>query len=393
MADREKGEGSIFEDKARNRWRAQYYDGLDDKGNLVRKSVYGKTRKDVVDKLTEIMYKRNNQLYIQKNGITLIEIIENIRQQKLDSNIIGEGQYARLKWTANKIKEHRIGNIGIQELTSYDIQGFLNENKHFSSSYIRKMFELINGACKSAVKKKIIVSNPAEDVIKPKSTKLDKEVRALTLEEQSKFVHYIHSVRIDEENYKVCLMLEMYMGLRVGEALALKSSDIDLKKNTITVSRTLTRDKDFNVIMNNRAKTAAGRRVLPIPNIMRKELKEQIELSKNNRDNLLFICNGDEYVRPTSINAVINRIFERQLGLDSEGISSHVLRHTYATRSIEAGMTPVVLQRLMGHTDVKITLNTYTSVFNEFKQDELDKVVKYLNKNIFNKNRNNEQEI
>ena len=173
---------------------------------------------------------------------------------------------------------------------------------------------------------------------------------------------------------------------------ALKSSDIDLKKNTITVTRTLTRDKDLNIIMNNRAKTAAGRRVLPIPNIMRKELKEQIELSKNNRDNLLFVCNG-EYIRPTSINAVINRIFEKQLGLDSEGISSHVLRHTYATRSIEAGMTPVVLQRLMGHTDVKITLNTYTSVFNEFKQDELDKVAKYLNKNIFNKKRDNEQEI
>ena len=56
-------------------------------------------------------------------------------------------------------------------------------------------------------------------------------------------------------------------------------------------------------------------------------------------------------------------------------------------------MTPVVLQRLMGHTDVKITLNTYTSVFNEFKQDELNKVVKYLNKNIFGKNRNNEQEL
>lgn len=56
-------------------------------------------------------------------------------------------------------------------------------------------------------------------------------------------------------------------------------------------------------------------------------------------------------------------------------------------------MTPVVLQRLMGHTDVKITLNTYTSVFNEFKQDELDKVAKYLNKNIFNKKRENEQEI
>ena len=84
MAGREKGEGSIYEDKARNRWRAQYYDEIDKK----RKSLYGKTRKEVIDKLTEIMYKKNNNLYLQKNNITLIEIIENIRQQKLDSRSI-----------------------------------------------------------------------------------------------------------------------------------------------------------------------------------------------------------------------------------------------------------------------------------------------------------------
>ena len=60
----------------------------------------------------------------------------------------------------------------------------------------------------------------------------------------------------------------------------------------------------------------------------------------------------------------------------------HALRHTYATRCIEAGMNAVVLQRLMGHTDVKITLNTYTSVFNEFKENEIKKVTKYINKKI-----------
>ena len=52
-------------------------------------------------------------------------------------------------------------------------------------------------------------------------------------------------------------------------------------------------------------------------------------------------------------------------------------RHTYGTRCIEAGMRAVALQRLMGHTDVSITLNTYTSVFNKYKQSELDKVNNY----------------
>lgn len=56
-------------------------------------------------------------------------------------------------------------------------------------------------------------------------------------------------------------------------------------------------------------------------------------------------------------------------------------------------MTPVVLQKLMGHTDVKITLNTYTSVFNEYKEEELDKVQKYLDKRIFSKKIDNEIEL
>lgn len=388
MADsRENGEGTIYEDKKRNRWRAQYYDGVNSNGKLLRKSIYGKTRKEVVDKLTDIMYKKNNNLYLKKNNITLIEIIEGIKNDKFNSNIISEGQYARIESTAKKIKDHRIGSTNIQDLTSDDIQSFLNQNKYLSNSCIRKLYELINGACKSAVKKKIIYSNPIEDVMKPKSTKPDKEIRALTLEEQTKFANYLNSVNISEESYKVCFMLEMYMGLRIGEALALRSDDINLKKNIITITRTLTRDKNFNVIMNNRAKTIAGRRTLPIPNILRKDLKEQLEISKKNKDNQLFMC-GKEYVRPTAVNTVLKRILKTQLGIENKGINTHSLRHTYATRSIEAGMTPVVLQKLMGHTDVKITLNTYTSVFNEFKQDELDKVAKYLNKSIFNRNKN-----
>jgi len=58
-------------------------------------------------------------------------------------------------------------------------------------------------------------------------------------------------------------------------------------------------------------------------------------------------------------------------------VSSHTLRHTFGTRCIESGMAPVVVQRLMGHKDIRITLNTYTSVLNKFKESEIDKVNQY----------------
>lgn len=66
-------------------------------------------------------------------------------------------------------------------------------------------------------------------------------------------------------------------------------------------------------------------------------------------------------------------------------ISTHVLRHTYGTRCIESGMRAVALQRLMGHTDISITLNTYTSIFNKYKRKKIEKVNDYfISNNILN---------
>ena len=69
-------------------------------------------------------------------------------------------------------------------------------------------------------------------------------------------------------------------------------------------------------------------------------------------------------------------------------ISTHTLRHTYGTRCIESGMRAVALQRLLGHTDINVTLNTYTSVLNKYKEKEMEKLNDYyLSNDIFNKSR------
>ena len=76
--------------------------------------------------------------------------------------------------------------------------------------------------------------------------------------------------------------------------------------------------------------------------------------------------------------------------LNIEHMGTHSLRHTYATRAIEAGVTPVVLQKLMGHTDVSITLNTYTSVFDKYKETELEKVNQYyMSQNLLQQSNQN----
>lgn len=377
------GEGTIFEDKKNKRWIGQYISGIAEDGKAIRKSVYGKTQKEVVNKLNEVKYQMNNDIYVEKNGIKLVKIMEDIREEKLASNTISGGQYARLKWTINKIKNSKLGEMKIQDVTKNDIQEFLNSIKDLSDSYIKKLYEQFVQAYRRAEIKKYITYNPMYEVIKPKSDKQTKVVEALDINVQKAFTEYLNNVSIENEPYKNIFLIQMYMGLRIGEVLALSTENIDLENKLLYVKRTLTNDKEFAIILGNKAKTYAGNRTLPIPDFLVPIFEEQLKYANENLYNLIFTTN-DNYIRTSEINKELKRIFEEELKTSSKNISTHCLRHTYGTRCVEAGMTAVVLQRLMGHKDVTVTLNTYTSVFNKFKKDELEKVNNYLTNNQLN---------
>ena len=377
------GEGTIFEDKKNKRWIGQYISGISSDGKAIRKSVYGKTQKEVLNKLNEIKYKINNDIYVEKNGIELVKIMEDIREEKLASNTISGGQYARLKWTINKIRDSKIGNMKIQDIKKDDIQEFLNSLKDLSDSYIKKIYEQFVQAYRRAEIKKYVTYNPMYEVIKPKSNKQTKVVEALEINVQKAFTEYLNKVSIEEQPYKNIFLIQMYMGLRIGEVLALSKENIDFKKKVLYVKRTLTNDTEFAIILGNKTKTYSGNRTLPIPEFLTPIFEEQLKYTNENLHNLIF-TNNDSYIRTSAINSELKRIFKEELKIKHKDISTHCLRHTYGTRCIEAGMTAVVLQRLMGHKDVSVTLNTYTSVFNKFKEDELEKVNAYLSFNKLN---------
>lgn len=377
------GEGTIFEDKKNKRWIGQYVSRISADGKAIRKSVYGKTQKEVLNKLNEIKYKINNDIYVEKNGIELVKIMEDIREEKLASNTISGGQYARLKWTINKIRDSKVGKMKIQDIKKDDIQEFLNSLKDLSDSYIKKIYEQFVQAYRRAEIKKYVTYNPMYEVIKPKSNKQTKVVEALEINVQKAFTEYLNKVSIEEQPHKNIFLIQMYMGLRIGEVLALSKENIDFKKKVLYVKRTLTNDKEFAIILGNKTKTYSGNRTLPIPEFLTPIFEKQLKYTNENLHNLIF-TNNDSYIRTSAINEELKRIFKKELKVNSKDISTHCLRHTYGTRCIEAGMTAVVLQRLMGHKDVSVTLNTYTSVFNKFKEDELEKVNNYLNNNQLN---------
>ena len=297
-------------------------------------------------------------------------------------NLISERTYARIIETIKQIEEAPISIENINEISSKDIQNYLNTLKNYSDSTIKKIKEQFSQAFKLAVNRAYTTRNPMDDVVKPKSIKKTRKVRALEIDEQQKLTNYLMNVPVTDEPYKVAYLIEMYLGLRIGEVLALRNSDINLHKNLISISKTLTTDKNHKVIMGDSTKTYAGNREVPIPIFIRNEIINQMRLAENNKDKQLFLTPKGDYVRPNNANRKLKGLLEK-MGIT--GITSHSLRHTYGTRCVEAGMRAVALQRLMGHTDVSITLNTYTSVFNKYKEAELEKVNNYyMNNEIVN---------
>lgn len=383
--------GYVFYDKSRNRWVVEYYiiSSKTQEEKLTRKSFIDE--KEAKDYFSSIQCQKGNELFIKNNGIPLNELMRANLKRKFDMNLLGETQFSRVTKTIEKLEQNELFNRKIEDLTSEEIQRYLNSLKeNYSNSYIKKIYEQISQAFNFAINRGYIIRNPLMDVVKPKSMKKDKVVRAMEIEEQQKFTEYLESKTIKEEPYKNVFLIQMFMGLRVGEALALRYGDIDLRKNIINVNKTLTKDKNEHVIMGDTTKTYAGIREVPIPEFIRDSIIEQMVIAENNPDKQLFISNNGKLIDGKNVNRILK---ERLSKLGIEGITTHSLRHTYGTRCVEAGMRAVALQRLMGHTDVSVTLNTYTSVFNKYKASELEKVNQYYIDNALYKIKKPNEEL
>ena len=355
------------------------YNEFDVKNNKnITKSKTFKTREEAEKYLTSIMYQKENPIYIEHNGIPLCELMKSNLNLKFDTNQISEVTYNRTMQTINQIERFPIGQEKIDEITSEELQEFMNYHKYLSNSTIDKLFHQLGSAFKLAINRGYLTRNPMVNVLKPKSNKEDKEVRALTFEEQQAITDYLLTKDITQCKYKNVYLIQMFMGLRVGEALALSTYDIDLQNKRLNVKKTLTKDLDGNTIMGKSTKTYFGKRTLPIPDYLITSIMEQMILAENQNNNdekLLFKPEYMKYTKRENVNSELKRLLKRHFGITD--ITTHSLRHTYGTRCIEAGMAPVVVQKLMGHKDVSITLNTYTSVFDKFKEKEIDKVNKY----------------
>ena len=382
------GEGTIFkrEINGKTMWVTEYTIAMYDEktGKRKRKTIYGKTRQEVKNKLEKIITELNTDTYVDKSKIKFKDITKELIDNSYALNQLSDSSYIRKLNTYNQICTHYIADMEIQKITGDDVKDFLIYITKYSNSVIGKIYGIVNNTFKRAVKRNIIRYNFLDDKLefcKPKSNKKDKRIHGFTIKEQQQFIEAIKNDTAYKYHYQ--FLLSLYTGMRMGEINALdKDLDIDFTNKLIHIRRTLTKNKDDKTTMGDYTKTKNGVRDIVMDNQVEYILKEYLkkEFTPNN-ENLLFYNPKSTYYTTSQINMVFKRFCQHYNIGKGYDVNQHMLRHTFATRCIEAGMPANILSKTLGHADIRTTLEVYCDIFDNYEKQHSNRTYDYLNKN------------
>ena len=393
-------EGSIRK-RSNGTWEGRYSDGRNDNGRQIQRSVYGKTRKEVADKLNAVLRDKQTGNYVAPNKFLLRDWL--VRWlQKYASITIRPSTYISYEGYIYNHIIPVIGDIPIQQITPAIIQNFYNLKYEsgrtdgkggLSAKTIRNMHNMFHQAMEQARLNGIIPTNPTQGTVIPRQEK--KEMRVLSVQEQAALISVLHLHRLG-----FAILFDLATGLRIGELCALRWTDVNFNKCTIKISRTLQRIKknmneleeidedDDNFCMTNlvegAVKTPKGYREIPIPqNIWAKLLRHRdIQIQEYTALGVPIMPNGFVFampfgtcVEPHTMRDALNYLLA---AAGIEHANFHALRHTFATRAIESGVNVKTLSDILGHSTVQITMDLYCHSSIDLMRESMDKMTAFF---------------
>ena len=365
--------------------------------NGVKICLYGSDLDHLIEEFHQAKEKVKNSIDYRKTMITLNEWFEEWFTE-VKAHKVKETSIHPMKNNFKRTFGFYIGSKKLKDIKPLDVQRALNtmEQEGISNSAMREALGRLRECMEFAVGNQMIASNPCLIVEVPWTYKKAKEEIALTQEEQNTLLNEVEDSWYKEMFYFMCLT-----GVRVGELGGLQWSDIDFSKKCITIRRSLScsycNGKKREMLVN--PKTVNSTRQIPFLGEMEEVLKSQKEKQKRLRAELgerwrsgeefsdLVFTTGmgspcSRYIVDKEVKKVIKRIREKEAVLAVQeqrepkvirDFHPHTLRHTFATRCFENKMEPKVVQSLLGHSSISITLNIYTHVLDNKMDEEIKK--------------------
>lgn len=332
---------------------------------------------------------RNLLLDVEENGLPSNQsdgfqdpTFEELAQLWLENyrTTVKPSTFENVRSKVEKMTEEHFKELKLKKITVAYCQKIVIE---LSKSYVlyNHYLSVINRIFKYAVLMDVINSNPFDKVIKPKSRQTQRKGNFLTKEELKEFLKLAQTATLSYFFPLVHLM--SYTGLRQGEALALKWSDIDFENKKITVDKTAVRIKEKQTLQT--PKTKNSKRVISIDPttllILKSWKKDQIKIYfKNGKHfegdgNFIFTNERAEWVHIHNFIRYFKRfIADHKL----KPITPHGLRHTHASLLFSAGVEPKNISDRLGHSTVQITLDLYTHITEEQRTDTVEKLLEYM---------------
>ena len=350
-----------------NRWEGRYIKGYDYKGKKQFGYVYAKTYREAKEKLNAC-----KQALVAKTG----QIKKNFgafcdEWLILSRSRVKESTYVKYHTIVTNHIKPKLEKLLPQNLNTVVIEQFSHDLliEGLSVKTVRDILTVLRSVLKYC-RRQIGTSFPDIEIVYPKERK--KEMRVLTLDEQTKFIQYLLG---DMDSAKFGVLLALLTGMRIGEVCALKWENVSIENKTIYVGSTMQRlqildkhsDSKTRVVIGN-TKSQTSVRIIPLT-------EYAVELCKkmNPKNSAAYVLTGEaqHYLEPRAVQYKLGRYTEA-CGLKE--VHFHTLRHTFATRCVEVGFEIKSLSEILGHSSAEVTLDRYVHSSLELKRTNMDKL-------------------
>jgi len=378
MSNRVKGTGSIRK-RADGRWEGVCCIGYDSEtGKLIRKSVYGKTQKEVRLLLAKLTADVDAGDYKEPEKISFSRWLD-IWIDEYTINLKPSTKAAYLQHIRVHIKPY-VGDVLIAQITTANIQHLystlLGEMK-LSPKTVKNVHGVLHRALEQAKKVGYISSNPADAAITPRVEK--KQVSTMESDDISLFLKQIKGTK-----YENAMFVAVFTGLRQGELLGLTWDCVNFEKGIMLINKQHNRAKGekefkFSSLKNEKVRVlTVAEEVLDVlrkQKIQQEMWKKQLGENYSNPDNLVFTTETGRYVNNVMLYQRFKYIM-RKLGKPE--MRFHDLRHTYAVNSLRAGDDIKTVQENLGHSTAAFTLSTYAHATQGMKLESANRMSQFI---------------